>query len=52
MDRGKFQPTRILAEPLDDKAIRSYASNNHLQDWLKVGSRKLPICDVRLAAAR
>jgi predicted dehydrogenase len=51
VDRGKFQaePESIAQEPLGDKAIRLYASSNHLQDWLScVRSRKLPICDVEI----
>jgi len=51
VDRGKFQaePESIAEAPLGDKAIRLYASNNHLQDWLScVRSRKLPICDVEI----
>ena len=51
VDRGKFQatPESIGQEPLGDKAIRFYVSNNHLQDWLNcVRSRKLPICDVEI----
>ena len=51
VDRGKFEaePESIGQEPLGDKDIRLYASNNHLQDWLGcVRSRKLPICDVEI----
>ncbi len=51
VDRGKFQaePESIGQEPLGEGAIRLYASNNHLQDWLNcVRSRKLPICDVEI----
>lgn len=51
VDRGKFQaePESIGQEPLGEVAIRLYASNNHLQDWLNcVRSRKLPICDVEI----
>jgi len=50
VDRGKFQAEpESIAEPLDDKAVRLYASSNHLQDWLScVRSRKLPICDVEI----
>jgi len=51
VDRGKFQatPESLGEEALDDKAIRLYKSENHLQDWLNcVRSRKLPICDVEI----
>jgi predicted dehydrogenase len=51
VDRGKFhaEPESIAQEPLGDKAIRLYVSNNHLQDWLNcVRSRKRPICDVEI----
>ena len=51
VDRGKFQaePESLGQEPLGDKAIRLYASSNHLQDWLKcVRSRQRPICDVEI----
>lgn len=51
VDRGKFQaePESIGQEPLGDKAIRLYVSNNHLQDWLNcMRSRQLPICDVEI----
>jgi len=51
VDRGKFEaePESIGQEPLGDKAIRLYASGNHLRDWLDcVHSRKRPICDVEI----
>lgn len=51
VDRGKLEiePESIGQEPLGDRAVRLYASNNHLQDWLNcVRSRKLPICDVEI----
>jgi predicted dehydrogenase len=49
--RGKFEaePESIGEESLGGKAIRLYASSNHLQDWLKcVRSRQRPICDVEI----
>jgi predicted dehydrogenase len=51
VDRGRFkaEPEALGEEELGDKAIRLYASSNHLQDWLDcVRSRKLPICDVEI----
>jgi predicted dehydrogenase len=51
VDRGRFKatPEALGEEELGDKAIRLYASSNHLQDWLDcVRSRKLPICDVEV----
>ena len=51
VDRGKLQtePESLAQEPLGDKAIRLYASNNHGQDWLScMRSRNLPICDVEI----
>ncbi len=51
VDRGKFEaePESIGEEPLGDKAIRLYASSNHLRDWLDcVRTRKRPICDVQI----
>lgn len=53
VDRGRFEaePESLGQEPLGENAIRLYASNNHLQDWLNcVRSRKLPICDVEIGA--
>lgn len=53
VDRGRFQaePESLGQEPLGENAVRLYASNNHLQDWLNcVRSRKLPICDVEIGA--
>ncbi|MBE0545229.1 MAG: Gfo/Idh/MocA family oxidoreductase [Verrucomicrobia bacterium] len=53
VDRGRFQaePESLGQDPLGENAIRLYASNNHLQDWLNcVRSRKLPICDVEIGA--
>ena len=49
--RGSVEstPEEILAEPLDDKAIRLYASNEHHQNWLDcIKSRKAPICNVEI----
>jgi len=51
VDRGKFEaePESIGEEPLGDKAIRLYASSNHLRDWLDcVRTRQRPICDVEV----
>jgi predicted dehydrogenase len=51
VNRGKFEatPKSIGEEPLDDKAIRLYKSNNHVTDFLTcVRNRKRPICDVEI----
>lgn len=51
VDRGRFEahPESLAEAPLGDKAIRLYASSDHLQDWLNcTRSRKLPICDVEI----
>ena len=53
VDRGKFEatPEALGQEPLDDKAIRLYASSNHQQDFLTcMRNRKKPICDVEIGA--
>lgn len=42
-------PEEILEQPLDDKAVRLYASTNHHQNWLEcIKSRKDPICSVEV----
>jgi len=51
VNRGKFEatPKALGDEPLDDKALRLYKSNNHGKDFLDcVRSRKKPICDVEI----
>ncbi len=50
VNRGKFEATpSSIDQPLDDKAIRLYKSNNHCKDFLDcIGSRKNPICDVEI----
>lgn len=51
VNRGKFEatPESIGKEPLTDKDIRLYKSNNHYKDFLDcVLSRKKPICDVEI----
>ncbi len=51
VDRGVFEakPDSLGEEPLGDKAVRLYASSDHLKDWLScTRSRKLPICDVEI----
>ena len=49
--RGTLEstPKEILAQPLDDKSVKLYASNNHHQNWLEcIKSRKDPICSVEI----
>jgi len=50
VNRGKFEATpSSIDQPLDDKAIRLYKSNNHCKDFLDcIRSRKNPICDVEI----
>ncbi len=51
VNRGKFEatPKALGDEPLDDKAVRLYKSNNHGKDFLDcVRNRKKPICDVEI----
>jgi len=51
VNRGKFEatPKALGEEPLDDKAVRLYKSNNHAKDFLDcVRNRKKPICDVEI----
>ena len=47
VSRGKLEstPEDILNQPLDDKAIKLYVSDDHHQNWLDcIKSRKDPIC--------
>jgi len=49
--RGSVEstPEKILEEPLDDKSVRLYVSNQHHQNWLDcIKSRKDPICNVEV----
>jgi predicted dehydrogenase len=50
VNRGKFEATpSSIDQPLDDKAIRLYKSNNHCKDFLDcMRTRKKPICDVEI----
>jgi predicted dehydrogenase len=50
VNRGKFEATpSSIDQPLDDKAIRLYKSNNHCKDFLDcMRSRNKPICDVEI----
>jgi predicted dehydrogenase len=51
VNRGKFEatPKSIGEEPLGDKALRLYKSNNHAKDFLDcMRSRNKPICDVEI----
>ena len=51
VDRGRFkaEPESIEEQPITDKEIRLYSSNDHLQDFLNcTRSRKRPICDVEV----
>ena len=50
VNRGKFEATpSSIDQPLDDKAIRLYKSNDHCKDFLEcMRSRNKPICDVEI----
>ena len=51
VNRGKFEatPKELGEDPLGDKAIRLYKSDNHAKDFLDcIRSRKRPICDVEI----
>jgi predicted dehydrogenase len=51
VSRGKLEstPEDILTQPLDDKCVKLYASDDHHQNWLDcIKSRKDPICKVEI----
>jgi predicted dehydrogenase len=53
VNRGKLTstPDTILKEPLTEKDVKVYESNDHHADWLKcIKTRQRPICDVEVGA--
>ena len=49
VSRGNVEsdPEEILEQPLDDKSVRLYASDDHYKNWLDcIKSRKDPVCSV------
>jgi predicted dehydrogenase len=51
VSRGNVEsnPEEILEQPLDDKSVRLYASDDHYKNWLDcIKSRKDPICSVEI----
>ncbi|MEW6156292.1 MAG: Gfo/Idh/MocA family oxidoreductase [Verrucomicrobiota bacterium] len=53
VNRGKFEatPADLAKEPIGEKEIHLYKSDNHLGNWIDcIRSRQLPICDVEVGA--
>ena len=51
VSRGKLEstPSEILTQPLDAKAVRLYASEDHHANWLEcIKSRREPICNAEI----